>query len=73
VKTAYGYHIIRVDEKKPTRSFEELRTELEKNLQNEASRKAVADLKAKTKIVIDPEFAETAKPPIAPKEAGPKQ
>jgi parvulin-like peptidyl-prolyl isomerase len=73
VKTAYGYHIIRVDEKKPTRSFEELRPELEKNLQNEASRKAVADLKAKTKIVIDPEFAETAKPPIAPKEAGPKQ
>ena len=40
VKTTYGYHIIKVDEKKPTRTFEELRPELERNLQNEASRKA---------------------------------
>ena len=56
VKTAYGYHIIRVEERRPTKSFEDLRPELEKNLANEATRKFVEDLKAKTKIVIDPDF-----------------
>jgi peptidyl-prolyl cis-trans isomerase C len=64
VKTNYGYHIIRVDEKKPTRTFEEMRPELERNLQNEANRKAIDDLKAKSKIVIDPEFAGTGKPTV---------
>jgi peptidyl-prolyl cis-trans isomerase C len=61
VKTTYGYHIIKVEEKKPTRTFEELRPELEKNLENEASRKFVEDLKAKTKVVIDPDFTATPK------------
>ena len=56
VKTAYGYHIIRVEERRPTKSFEDLRPELEKNLANEATRKFVEDLKTKTKIVIDPDF-----------------
>jgi peptidyl-prolyl cis-trans isomerase C len=57
VKTLYGYHIIKVEEKKPTRTFEDLRPELERNLGNEVSRKFVEDLKAKTKVVIDPEFS----------------
>jgi peptidyl-prolyl cis-trans isomerase C len=57
VKTTYGYHLIRVEEKKPTRTFEELRPELEKNVGNEASRKLVEDLKAKTKVVVAPEFS----------------
>jgi parvulin-like peptidyl-prolyl isomerase len=61
VKTPYGYHLIRVEERKPTRTFEELRPELEKNLGNEASRKFVENLKAKTKVVIDPEFSATPK------------
>ena len=61
VKTNYGYHLIKVEEKKPTRSFEELRPELERNLEAETSRKALADLKAKTKIVIDPDFTQTSK------------
>jgi peptidyl-prolyl cis-trans isomerase C len=61
VKTPYGYHLIQVEERKPTRTFEELRPELERNLGNEASRKFVEELKAKTKIVVDPDFA------IAPK------
>jgi peptidyl-prolyl cis-trans isomerase C len=61
VKTTYGYHLIKVDEKKPTRTFEELRPELEKNLEAETSRKFLADLKAKTKIVIDPDFTETSR------------
>jgi parvulin-like peptidyl-prolyl isomerase len=56
VKTPYGYHIVKVEEKKPARTFEELRPELEKNLENEASRKFLTDLKAKTKVAIDPDF-----------------
>ena len=39
VKTTYGYHLIKVEEKKPTRTFEELRPELERNLETETSRK----------------------------------
>jgi parvulin-like peptidyl-prolyl isomerase len=68
VKTSYGYHIIKVDEKKPTRNFEELRPEMERNLENEASRKVLDDLKVKTKIVIDPDFTETPKATIGPKQ-----
>jgi peptidyl-prolyl cis-trans isomerase C len=59
VKTAYGYHLIKVEERKPARTFEELRPEMEKNVENEAARKFLDGLKAKTKIVIDPDFTET--------------
>jgi parvulin-like peptidyl-prolyl isomerase len=69
VKTTYGYHLIKVEERKPTRTFEELRPELERNVANEASRKFVEELKAKTKVVIDPDFTETAKTVVgAPKQ-----
>ena len=61
VKTPYGYHLIRVEERKPTRTFEDLRPELEKNLGTEASRKFVENLKAKTKVAIDPDFSATPK------------
>jgi hypothetical protein len=60
VKTAYGYHIIKMEERRPTKSFEDLRPDLEKNLANEAARKFVEDLKAKTKISIDPDFSASA-------------
>ena len=68
VKTTYGYHIIKVEEKKPVKTFEELRPELEKNLANEVSRKFVEDLKAKTRVVIDPDFTATPKALIGPKQ-----
>jgi parvulin-like peptidyl-prolyl isomerase len=60
VKTTFGYHIIKVEEKKPARTFEEVRPELEKNLENKTARKFLDDLKSKTKIVIDPDFTETS-------------
>ena len=59
VKTTWGYHLIEVQEKKPARTFEELRPELEKNVETETARKFLDGLKAKTKIVIDPDFTET--------------
>ena len=68
VKTTYGYHLIQVEEKKPTRTFEELRPELERNLEAETSRKFLADLKAKTKIVIDPDFTETSRAVVGTKQ-----
>jgi peptidyl-prolyl cis-trans isomerase C len=61
VKTSYGYHIIRVEERKPTRTFEDVRPELERTLGTEATRKFVENLKAKTTVVIDPDFSELAK------------
>jgi peptidyl-prolyl cis-trans isomerase C len=61
VKTPYGYHLIRVEERKPTRTFEELRPELEKTLGTEASRKFVENLKTKTIVAIDPDFSATPK------------
>ena len=66
VKTIYGYHIIKVVESKPAKTFEELRPEFEKTLENEASRRFLADLKAKTKIVIDPDFIPPADKPAEP-------
>jgi peptidyl-prolyl cis-trans isomerase C len=68
VKTPYGYHLIKVEERKPTRTFEELRPEIERTLGNEASRKFVEDLKAKTKVAIDPDFSKTPKATIGPKQ-----
>ena len=68
VKTTYGYHLIQVEEKKPSRTFEELRPELERNLEAETSRKFLADLKAKTKIVIDPDFTEASRAVVGTKQ-----
>ncbi len=59
IKTTYGYHLVKVEEKKPARTFEEVRPELEKIVENEAARKFLDGLKAKAKIVIDPDFTET--------------
>jgi peptidyl-prolyl cis-trans isomerase C len=57
VKTSMGYTVVKVEESKPVKSFEELRPELDRNLRNEMTRKYLEDLKALTKIEIDPEFA----------------
>jgi len=64
VKSTYGYHLIKVEERKPTKTFEELRPELQKKVENEASRKFLSDLKAKAKIVIDPEFSGSPQPAV---------
>ena len=68
VKTPYGFHLIKVEERKPTRTFEELRPEIERTLGNEASRKFVEDLKAKTKVAIDPDFSQTPKATVGLKQ-----
>jgi parvulin-like peptidyl-prolyl isomerase len=62
VKSTYGYRLMKVEEKRLTRTFQELRPEFERNLGNEATRKFVQDLKAKFKVVIDPDFSAPPKP-----------
>jgi hypothetical protein len=56
VKTKVGYHIIKVDERKPTRTFEDLRSDIEKTVGNAAVKKFVDEQKAKYKIYLDQEF-----------------
>jgi peptidyl-prolyl cis-trans isomerase C len=55
VKTPFGYHIIRM-EAKESKSFEELRPELEKKMRPEQAQKAIEQLAAKSGAVLDPEF-----------------
>jgi peptidyl-prolyl cis-trans isomerase C len=52
VQTQHGWHVIRVDDERPTKipSFEEAKPQLQGMLQNQALEKAVADLRAKAKI-----------------------
>jgi peptidyl-prolyl cis-trans isomerase C len=69
VKTAMGYTIIKLEEIKPVKPFEELRPELERNLRNELTRKYIEDLKALTRIEVDPEFASPERPVTTPKPA----
>ena len=55
VKTAFGYHLIRVDEHS-TRSFEELRPELEQQAKPEYLKGAIEELKKKTAAVLDEKY-----------------
>jgi hypothetical protein len=69
VKTSVGYTLLKVEEIKPIRSFELLRPDLERNLRMELGKKYVDDLRALTKVEIDPEFASPGKSIVAPKAA----
>lgn len=54
VKTTYGYHIIKVTDRKPPRSFDDAKADIAKNLQDmkasEQAQQLVSDLKAKANI-----------------------
>jgi peptidyl-prolyl cis-trans isomerase C len=55
IKTQFGYHVIRL-ESKDTKSFEEVRPDLERQLGPLQAQKAVEDLLQKTPAVLDPEY-----------------
>jgi Parvulin-like peptidyl-prolyl isomerase len=55
VKTNFGYHLILVDEHK-TKSFEEVKPELEKRLKPEMTRKAVDHIQKSAPIVINESY-----------------
>ena len=55
VKTQFGYHLIEV-QKHETKSFEEVRPEIEKKLGPELAQKAIEKLKSQTAVQIDEVF-----------------
>jgi len=52
IKTAYGYHLILVEERK-SKPFEDTRGEIEQKIRPEMGQKAIDALKAKTPVVYD--------------------
>lgn len=75
VKTQFGYHVIKLEEKQPAReqSFDEVKDQLKQmllsNKQRERFETLLKELKDKTKVVIHEELLRPpveAKPPIVP-------
>ena len=60
VKSQFGYHIIKL-ESKETKSFEEMKPEIEKKLTPDEAKKSMEVLEKNTKVFYDPEFFGTAK------------
>jgi len=55
VKTPFGYHLIKVDEKR-SKSFEDAKAEIERHLRPEMARKQLDDLQKKAGVALDPNF-----------------
>jgi parvulin-like peptidyl-prolyl isomerase len=70
VKSQFGYHIIKV-EMRQEKTFVEVRPEIEKKLDGEAVKKAMDDLKANTKVVMNDEYFGPPAPPSPPPGARP--
>jgi peptidyl-prolyl cis-trans isomerase C len=60
VKSQFGYHVIKV-EAKETKSFDDVKAELEKRMKPEQSQKALDELQKKSAVVYDPVFFDMAK------------
>lgn len=62
VKTQFGYHLIQV-EKHESKTFDEVRPEIEKKLRPELAKQAVDNLRKQTPITIDDSFFGPAQAP----------
>jgi hypothetical protein len=60
VKSQFGYHLIKV-EARETKSFDDVKADLEKRLKPEQSQKAVEELQKKSGVIYDPVFFDLAK------------
>jgi parvulin-like peptidyl-prolyl isomerase len=60
VKTPFGYHVIKV-EARESKSFEDVRPELERRMRPEQAKKTLEELQKKTPVVLDPDFFGLAK------------
>ena len=60
VKSPFGYHLIKV-EARESKSFEEVRPEVERRIRPEQAQKTLEDLQKKTPVVLDPDFFGLAK------------
>jgi peptidyl-prolyl cis-trans isomerase C len=59
VKTQFGYHIIKV-ESRETRTFDQVKPDLERRLKPEMTQKAIEEMVKKANPVMDPEFFMTS-------------
>lgn len=63
VKTQFGYHLIMVEERK-TKTFEEVKAQIEQKIKPEMAQKAVKDVKDKAAVTFDDTyFGKPAAPP----------
>jgi peptidyl-prolyl cis-trans isomerase C len=62
VKTQFGYHIIKVEEKQ-TKSFEDAKSEIEAKLRPEAAKKEVDDMRKKAAVTFDESYFGPVPPP----------
>ncbi len=70
VKTQFGYHLIKVDEHE-TKTFDEVKADVEKKVRPELARSAVANLEKQTTVVIDDSFFGPAATPASAAPAHP--
>jgi len=68
VKTQFGYHIIKVEQRE-LKPFDEAKPEIEKKLRPELARSAVDNLQKKTTVILDDSFF--GAPPAAPASTPP--
>jgi peptidyl-prolyl cis-trans isomerase C len=61
VKSTFGYHLIRVDQK-DTKTFDEVKGDIEKKLRPEIARKQVEDIRKNAPVTIDDTFFGPAGP-----------
>jgi peptidyl-prolyl cis-trans isomerase C len=66
VKTQFGYHVIKVEEKK-TRTMEEAKSDIENTLRREKLEQTLDGIKKSEKIELNQQFFPPASPPISPK------
>ena len=65
VRSDYGYHVILVEQKE-SKTFEEVRAEVEQRLRPELAQKAMKDLRKQTAVTLDPAYYKDAAAPAAP-------
>jgi peptidyl-prolyl cis-trans isomerase C len=63
VKSQFGYHLILV-EKHETKTFDEVRPEIEKKIRPELAKKAVEDLRKQAVVIVDDAFFGPAQPAV---------
>jgi len=63
VKTQYGYHIIQVQGRE-TKTFDEVKDEIEKKVRPQLTEKMIADLRNKSTVTLDEKYFEGAAAPV---------
>lgn len=61
VKSQFGYHLIKLEDKTAGKTFEEARPELEKRMRPEVAQKSMEELQKNGSVALDPEFFGLAK------------